>query len=66
MEQKIIFRGRHITEVDIETIKSLISTHPTGGRRFISQEICRIWNWRQQNGHLKVLDTSLGACFPLG
>ena len=49
----IIFRGRYITGGDIETIKSIILLYPDGGRRFISKEICRVWDWRQPNGQLK-------------
>ncbi len=47
------YRGRCITTKDIELIQSVIVSNPEYGRRALSQEICRIWNWVQPNGHLK-------------
>jgi len=47
------YRGRSINESDIALIKNIIAAHPERGRRFISQEVCRRWNWRQTNGTLK-------------
>ena len=31
----------------------IIESHPDKSRRFISQEVCREWGWRQPNGVLK-------------
>lgn len=53
MEDKITYRGRIIDQEDISTIKKIITKYPDSSRRFISQEICRTWNWRQPNGYLK-------------
>lgn len=53
MDEKITYRGRTITSEEIKTIKKVIAENPTGSRRFISQEVCRKWNWRQTNGFLK-------------
>ncbi len=53
MEPIITYRGRLITEKDISTIKEIILKHPEKSRRFISQEVCRVWGWRQANGFLK-------------
>ncbi len=53
MEKAIIFRKRIITKDDIESIKKIIKTYPDKSRRFISQEVCRQWEWRQSNGLLK-------------
>jgi hypothetical protein len=47
------YRGRNITESDISLIKEIIATYPDASRRFISQELCRAWQWRQANGALK-------------
>jgi len=47
------YRGRSITEEDLAVVKTVIAAHPTASRRFISQEVCRAWGWRQPNGHLK-------------
>ena len=49
----IPYRGRRVTCQDIETIRDIIAAHPEGSRRFISQEVCRAWQWRQPNGVLK-------------
>ena len=38
---------------DVLTIKKIIESNPDKSRRFISQEVCRAWNWRQPNGVLK-------------
>jgi Druantia protein DruA len=38
---------------DIAIIRKIIDSHPDKSRRFISQEVCRTWNWRQTNGVLK-------------
>ncbi|MCF8082796.1 MAG: DUF4338 domain-containing protein [Deltaproteobacteria bacterium] len=53
MEIVTTYRGRHITESDVGIIRQIVSDHPDGSRRFISQEVCRAWNWRQANGSLK-------------
>jgi hypothetical protein len=53
METIIIYRKRPITQNDVETINNIINLHPLKSRRFISQEVCRLWNWRQPNGVLK-------------
>ena len=53
MEIITTYRGRQINESDLEIIKEIIAAHPDSSRRFISQEICRAWNWRQTNGTLK-------------
>jgi len=47
------YRGRNVTASDIAVIKKIIAANPEGSRRFISQEICRAWQWRQANGALK-------------
>jgi hypothetical protein len=53
MEAITTYRGRPISESDLAVVRQIISTHPYRSRRFISQEVCRIWNWRQTNGALK-------------
>lgn len=53
MEAILTYRGRSITKQDIETVGKIIESHPDKSRRFISQEVCRIWDWRQPNGILK-------------
>ena len=53
MNETVVFRNRIITKEDIECIKRIIKTHPDKSRRFISQEVCRQWEWQQPNGFLK-------------
>jgi hypothetical protein len=53
MEIVTTYRGRHITESDVGVIRQIVADHPDGSRRFISQEVCRAWDWRQANGALK-------------
>jgi len=49
----VTYRSRNVTASDLEVIKEIIAAHPEGSRRFISQEVCRAWQWRQANGALK-------------
>lgn len=53
MKIDIVYHGRKITTKDIAFIKELIAKNSDKSRRFISKEICRKWNWQQQNGALK-------------
>jgi len=53
MESVIVYHGHQVTHSDITSIKTLIANNPDKSRWFISRELCRQWNWRQQNGALK-------------
>jgi len=53
MEIVTRYRGRDITDSDLAVIRQIIEAYPDGSRRFISQEVCRAWEWRQANGALK-------------
>src|SRR4030042_699310 len=53
METIITYRRRSVTRKDIATIRGIIASHPEKSRRFISQEVCRQWDWKQPNGVLK-------------
>lgn len=53
MKLDLVYRGRHLNSEDIVLIKKVIANNPGKSRRFISEELCRQWNWRQQNGALK-------------
>ncbi len=53
METILTYRRRSVTKQDIATISRIIESHPDKSRRFISQEVCRQWDWRQTNGVLK-------------
>jgi hypothetical protein len=53
METIIPYRRRSVTREDVATIRRIIEVHPDKSRRFISQEVCRQWDWKQPNGVLK-------------
>jgi len=53
METILTYRGRPVTKQGIATIKKIITENPCSSRRSISQQVCREWNWRQNNGFLK-------------
>jgi hypothetical protein len=53
METIITYRRRSVSLQDIVTIRRIIEAHSDKSRRFISQEVCRQWDWRQPNGVLK-------------
>jgi hypothetical protein len=53
METIITYRKHSVTGQDIAAIIKIIKSHPDKSRRFISQEVCREWDWRQPNGVLK-------------
>jgi hypothetical protein len=47
------YRGRDVDGDDVAFIGDLIARHPDLSRRRLSQELCRAWDWRQENGVLK-------------
>jgi len=53
MEAILTYRKRSVSKQDIITINEIIAAYPEKSRRFISQEVCRTWDWRQPNGVLK-------------
>ncbi len=50
MDVVLRFRGREVSESDLEFIGSLIREHPTVSRRELSRKVCEAWNWVQANG----------------
>ena len=53
METELVVRGRKITTKDIAIIKIFIKRYWDKGRKCISRELCRHWNWQQAQGRLK-------------
>ena len=47
------YRGREVTEDEILFIRDLIARHPEMSRWALSKELCRLWDWRQENGALR-------------
>lgn len=58
METSLLIRGRKINDDDLTFIRSVIQEHQRRGRTFISQELCRLWDWRQRNGQFKTMACS--------
>jgi hypothetical protein len=53
MEEWVRYRGKNYTLREIDEIREILIASRERSRRFISQEICRRWGWRQPNGVLK-------------
>lgn len=53
MNKTGMYRGRLITDVDVDVIRQLITDHPTLSRKALSRKLCEVWNWRQSNGCLR-------------
>ena len=53
MEEWMRYRGKNYTLREINEIREILIAYRDRSRRFISQEICRRWGWRQPNGVLK-------------
>jgi len=53
MKEILKYRGRSVTQKDVEHINDLIAQNPTCSRRRLSVLLCESWNWVQPNGTLK-------------
>ena len=53
MERDRYIHGRTITPQEVDRIRDLQGTHPDWTRRRLSQEVCRIWDWRNDKGELR-------------
>lgn len=53
MESGFRIRGRDIGRTDLCQIREVVAEHWERGRAAISRELCRLWDWRQQNGVFK-------------
>jgi hypothetical protein len=53
MSYELRYRGRTITDADLEFIRQLIAAHSTASRRRLSALVCQAWNWTQANGALR-------------
>ena len=53
MEVKLKYRGRVVTDTDVDFIRELIAKNPAASRRALSADLCRAWNWVQPNGVLR-------------
>jgi hypothetical protein len=53
MTSTLTIQGRQVASADLATIRDLITTHPDWHRTRISQELCRRWEWVNEQGRLK-------------
>lgn len=51
-QYSVTIQGKKTT-VDIEQIRALLEHNPSWGRATLSEELCRLWNWRTTDGRLK-------------
>jgi len=48
--QILRYRGRVISDADVEFLRGLIAAAPEASRRQLSQKLCEAWAWYQPNG----------------
>jgi hypothetical protein len=53
MNEVLRYRGRLVTDSDVEFIRELIAQHRTFSRRQLSKKLCEAWGWVQPNGALR-------------
>lgn len=53
MKEIIYLQGRELLPADITTIRKLIADNPSWSRRKLSEQLCRLWDWRNAKGVLK-------------
>lgn len=53
MSQTEIIQGRQIQEHHVDQIRQLLAAHSDWSRRRLSQELARLWDWRNAVGQLK-------------
>jgi hypothetical protein len=51
--QDLVIRKRRIGPEDLSLIGRLIQDEGSRGRTHLSRRLCRIWDWRQGNGHYR-------------
>jgi len=53
MEESMVIQGRSLNPRDIGMIQDLLAEHGDWGRTRLSQELCRLWDWRNGVGRIK-------------
>jgi len=53
MATETVIQGRVLSDVEIGLIRDLIRENPSWHRTRLSQEICNLWNWKNDKGRLK-------------
>ena len=49
----MVVQGRELSAGDIGQMQGLLAEHPDWCRSRLSEELCRLWNWRNATGRLK-------------
>jgi hypothetical protein len=49
----MVIQGRALSLADIELIRDLLAKHHDWGRTRLSEELCRLWDWRNARGRFK-------------
>lgn len=52
-EEILSYRGRQVTDADLDFIRQLVRAHPQASRRQLSALLCQAWHWVQPNGQLR-------------
>jgi len=50
VEATLVYRGRPVTEAQLDGLRDLIAAHPGASRRALSLLLCQAWQWMQSNG----------------
>ena len=53
MNAENIIQGRSIGSVEVALIRCLLAEHPAWNRSRLSQELCDLWDWRNDAGRIK-------------
>ena len=53
MTEVMVVQGRKLCYEDIELVRGLLADHPQWGRTRLSEELCRLWDWRNGQGRIK-------------
>ena len=53
MTSDMVIQGRELSAQDLGLIQGLLSDRPEWGRTRLSEEICRLWDWRNAQGRVK-------------
>lgn len=48
-----VMQGRVLSGADVDLIRDLLAEHSDWGRSRLSEELCRLWSWRNAQGRLK-------------
>jgi len=53
MTSVMVIQGRELSAQDRGLIQGLLTERPEWGRTRLSEELCRLWDWRNAQGRLK-------------